>query len=78
MPIFEYICKECDHQFETIVHGSTLVRCPSCSGRKLEKQLSNTQFVERAPTEKVAELRQRVADIAQRSSALEQNLEAFA
>jgi valyl-tRNA synthetase len=45
---------------------------------KLEKQLSNTQFVERAPAEKVAELRQRVADIAQRSSALEQNLEAFA
>lgn len=40
MPIFEYICRECDHQFETLVHGSTLVECPSCSGRELEKQLS--------------------------------------
>ncbi len=45
---------------------------------KLEKQLSNTQFVERAPAEKVEELRQRVADIAQRLKALEQNLEVFA
>jgi valyl-tRNA synthetase len=45
---------------------------------KLDKQLSNPQFVERAPAEKVEELRQRVADINQRMSALEQNLEAFA
>jgi valyl-tRNA synthetase len=45
---------------------------------KLEKQLSNKQFVERAPAEKVEELRQRVADIAQRLKALEQNLEVFA
>ncbi|MBV9210166.1 MAG: class I tRNA ligase family protein, partial [Acidobacteria bacterium] len=45
---------------------------------RLEKQLSNPQFVERAPAEKVEELRQRVADINQRLSALEQNLEAFA
>jgi valyl-tRNA synthetase len=45
---------------------------------KLEKQLANPQFVERAPAEKVAELRGRVTDITQRMSALEQNLEAFA
>ncbi len=45
---------------------------------KLEKQLGNQQFVERAPAEKVEELRQRVADINQRLSALDQNLEAFA
>lgn len=40
MPIFEYVCKDCDHQFELLVHGTTLARCPSCEGRKLEKQLS--------------------------------------
>lgn len=45
---------------------------------RLEKQLGNPQFVERAPAEKVEELRQRVADIDQRMNALEQNLEAFA
>ncbi len=45
---------------------------------RLEKQLGNPQFVERAPAEKVEDLRQRVADINQRMTALEQNLEAFA
>jgi valyl-tRNA synthetase len=45
---------------------------------RLEKQLSNPQFTERAPAEKVAELRQRVADIAQRNSAIEKMMEALA
>jgi valyl-tRNA synthetase len=45
---------------------------------KLEAQLSNKNFVERAPTEKVGELRQRLADIAQRTTMLAQTLEAFA
>jgi valyl-tRNA synthetase len=43
----------------------------------LEAQLSNPNFVERAPAEKVEELRQRLADIAQRTSMLAQTLEAF-
>jgi valyl-tRNA synthetase len=47
-------------------------------GEKLEMQLGNPQFVERAPAAKVEGLRQRVADINQRMNALEQNLEAFA
>ncbi|MGH9510035.1 MAG: FmdB family zinc ribbon protein [Terriglobales bacterium] len=48
MPIFEFICKDCSHRFETIVHGSGSSRpqCPSCQGRKLEQQLS--MFVVRA------------------------------
>ncbi|MDQ3586388.1 MAG: valine--tRNA ligase [Acidobacteriota bacterium] len=45
---------------------------------KLQAQLANQNFVERAPAEKVAELRQRVADIAQRTNALQQTLEALA
>jgi valyl-tRNA synthetase len=45
---------------------------------KLEKQLGNPQFTERAPAEKVGELRQRLADIAQRTKALEQMSEALA
>jgi valyl-tRNA synthetase len=44
---------------------------------KLEAQLANKNFVERAPAEKVEELRQRLADIAQRTSMLAQTLEAF-
>ena len=45
--------------------------------RKTEAQLSNPQFVERAPAEKVEELRQRAADFGQRTVALAQMLEAL-
>ncbi|HYL93082.1 MAG TPA: zinc ribbon domain-containing protein [Alphaproteobacteria bacterium] len=40
MPIFEYICRECDHHFESIVMGSQQAKCPKCESRKLEQQLS--------------------------------------
>src|SRR6266568_5981365 len=40
MPIFEYVCRECRHQFELIVNGNSKVACPSCQSRRLEKQLS--------------------------------------
>jgi valyl-tRNA synthetase len=46
-------------------------------GQKLEAQLSNPQFVERAPAEKVEELRQRLADVRQRIKALGQMREAL-
>jgi valyl-tRNA synthetase len=42
---------------------------------KLEAQLANPQFAERAPAEKVAELRARISDIAQRTAQLEQTIE---
>jgi valyl-tRNA synthetase len=41
---------------------------------KLEGQLANPQFTERAPAEKVAELRERIADIAQRTVQLDQTI----
>jgi putative FmdB family regulatory protein len=40
MPIFEYICKECDHQFEALVYGKQKAACPKCHGSKLAPQLS--------------------------------------
>jgi len=42
---------------------------------KLEAQLQNPNFVERAPAERVAEVRDRIADIAQRKSQLQQTLD---
>jgi valyl-tRNA synthetase len=42
---------------------------------KLEAQLGNPGFVERAPVERVSELRERIADIAQRTSQLQQTVE---
>jgi len=44
---------------------------------KLEAQLGNADFVERAPAEKVEELRARVADIGLRTLSLDQMLEAL-
>jgi putative FmdB family regulatory protein len=41
MPIFEYRCGDCGHEFELLVlkgHGSP--RCPECESAKLEKRLS--------------------------------------
>lgn len=40
MPIFEYICQDCEKRFETLVNGSGQAECPSCQGTNLEKQLS--------------------------------------
>jgi valyl-tRNA synthetase len=42
---------------------------------KIETQLSNPNFVQRAPAEKVDELRSRIADIVQRSTQLQQTIE---
>lgn len=41
MPIFEYKCQSCGHQFEKIVrHGEEPGACPECSAAELEKLLS--------------------------------------
>ena len=40
MPIFEYVCQDCTHQFELFVQASTKIECPTCHSKKLEKQLS--------------------------------------
>ena len=40
MPIFEYICQECNQRFELLVHGSTVPTCPSCKAVAVEKQFS--------------------------------------
>jgi valyl-tRNA synthetase len=44
---------------------------------KIEGQLGNSDFVVRAPADKVAELRARIADIAQRTAAMDQMMEAL-
>ncbi len=40
MPIFEYVCKECQHHFEALVYGKEKAECPKCRSKKLEPQLS--------------------------------------
>ena len=40
MPIYEYECKSCGHQFEQVVLPKSTPACPSCHGKDLERQLS--------------------------------------
>lgn len=40
MPIYEYICQDCQKRFETLVTAERKPACPSCQGQSLEKQLS--------------------------------------
>ncbi|MGH9530221.1 MAG: FmdB family zinc ribbon protein [Terriglobales bacterium] len=40
MPIFEYVCKGCNHEFEALVYGSQKAECPKCHSKKLAPQLS--------------------------------------
>lgn len=41
MPIFEYACRSCGTEFETLVRASAPApECPSCHGGELQKKLS--------------------------------------
>lgn len=41
MPIFEYVCRECNHRFELLVQGSVEAACPECRTTALDKQFSS-------------------------------------
>jgi putative FmdB family regulatory protein len=40
MPIFEYVCQECLHEFEALIFGQNKAKCPKCASKKLTPQLS--------------------------------------
>lgn len=43
MPLYEYVCNECDHRFEILQSlgaGSDGVVCPDCGEAEVEKQFS--------------------------------------
>lgn len=40
MPIYEYECRGCGHQFEFLLLPSTVAACPSCGGQELERVIS--------------------------------------
>ncbi len=45
MPIYEYICKNCEKEFELIqkISDPPAKKCPDC-GKKIEKKLSLSSF----------------------------------
>ena len=46
MPIYEYQCKKCHHQFEQLqkITDDALVICPKCGQNSLSKMVSQTSF----------------------------------
>lgn len=40
MPIFEYACQDCGHEFEALTRSSEQPECPRCHSIQLAKKLS--------------------------------------
>ena len=42
MPIYEYECRSCGHEFEQLIRTGDTPACPSCRGVDLERLLSHS------------------------------------
>jgi putative FmdB family regulatory protein len=40
MPIYEYKCRKCSHEFERLVRNNEVPACPECADADVEKKLS--------------------------------------
>jgi putative FmdB family regulatory protein len=40
MPLYEYTCLKCSHDFETLVRTGDTPACPECGSEQLQKLLS--------------------------------------
>jgi putative FmdB family regulatory protein len=47
MPVYEYICKGCDHEFEREqrISDNPIRKCPACGAMKAKRLISRTSFV---------------------------------
>lgn len=37
MPLYQYTCQKCEHDFKALVNRGDEVACPKCASTKLEK-----------------------------------------
>jgi putative FmdB family regulatory protein len=53
MPVYEYVCRKCGHEFEELVFGAEKLDCPKCKSSRLEKKFSvfGTQGESSSPAE---------------------------
>ena len=72
MPLYEYECKACGHQFEQLIRTGDVPSCPSCKAQDLTRLLSlasvsseNTRQLNFNRARQRAKLVQRDKDVAQ-------------
>jgi len=72
MPIYEYRCGGCGHEFEQLIRTGDTPACPSCKGQNLERLLSHVAVSSESTRQtnfnrarKAAKLVQRDKDVAQ-------------
>jgi putative FmdB family regulatory protein len=58
MPLFDFRCQSCSHEFEVLVrpasHGDPPPSCPACGGDKLDRLLSTFALSSREKTQAAA------------------------
>jgi putative FmdB family regulatory protein len=47
MPVYEYVCEKCKHEFEAEqrISDDPIRTCPKCRARKVKRLISRTSFV---------------------------------
>ena len=40
MPLYEFICLDCERDFEELVMGERVVKCPECGSESVKKKVS--------------------------------------
>ena len=48
MPIYEYRCEKCGHQFESLIFGDEKAICPSCDSAEVARLMSRCGFVSKS------------------------------
>jgi len=41
MPLYDFACRTCGHEFEKLVRPGDVPECPACHGHELERLLSS-------------------------------------
>lgn len=41
MPLYDYLCRACGHEFEALVMGGSQPACPRCGSSDLRKRMSS-------------------------------------
>lgn len=74
MPLFDFRCRSCAHEFEVLIrpasHGDPTPSCPACGGNELERLLSTFATSSREKTQAAADAKnKKAAEIGRRDTA---------